>query len=161
MKELLAGIKNKQRSTAKTFNILMVISAIFTIAPFIEVHPLSDAWALTFTGIILTITFFIVTRMFDNRAKKMDSLKSGEKLLVHLELTDKMQKYFHHWDYPLSGLTSIKEIKKPFRGIHLSYFYTGRTLRHVHEIKFPIPDDFDPGMVIAQMQSANKRKPKK
>lgn len=244
MKELVNKIKNKQRSTARIFNILMLVSAIFMVAPFIDGHILSGAWALAFLGIFLTITFFILTRLFARRAKKMDSLQSGEKLLAHLELSDEMQKqyaetmrseskqknsaimwvigilfiliggaflifmdedyrlgfaaifgsvllvvfaaskffpgyyyrknmkgdkqiligekyayfngYFHNWDYPLSGLSKIKEIKKPFRGIHLAYYYTDRTWRHVHEIKFPIPPDFDPKPIISRIKLANK-----
>lgn len=245
MEELIVQIKNKQRTTARTFVFLTLVSAIITILPFIEGQPLSKMWALAFLGIFLTLSFFIMTFVFARRAKKMDKLQTGEKLLVHLELDDEMQKlyattmrnesiaknkaimwvvgilfvlitipflfflekeeiggflaiiglvvllifsasrffpgyyyrqnmkgdkqilvgekyayfngYFHNWDYPMSGLNTVKAIKTPFHGIHLAYYYTDRTWRHVHEIKFPIPENFDPEPLIKQLRSANRK----
>jgi len=240
----LSEIKNKQRPIAKTLEILAILSIIITILPTIEGNFLSGIWALVLLGIFLSLSFFFVSRMFASRAKKMEGLRSGEKLLAHLEFDDKMLQqyantmreeskeknnalmwimgimftiitipflffleqdeiggflgiigsivfilfffsrfmpdhyyrknmkgdkqiligekyayfngYFHNWDFPLSGLTKIKPIKKPFYGIHLVYYYTDRTLRHDYEIKFPIPGDFDPILIIEQMKKANK-----
>ncbi len=237
-------IKNRQRSTARIFLFLMVVSAILAYAPFIEGNYLSGAWALAFVSIFLTVSFFVLTLMFGRRARKMDTLKSGEKLLVHLELSHEMlqnyaneQKrylkdrntalmwivgiffaiiggvmlffledderagfaliilsivaliffvskffpwyfyrknlkgdkqimigekyayfngYFHNWDYPLSGLSTVKEIKKPFYGIHLVYYYTDLTWRHTHEIKIPLPEDFNSKPIISHLKLANK-----
>jgi amino acid transporter len=245
MKEIILQIKNKQRTTARTFVFLTVVSAIVMILPFLDGNPLSRIWALAFLGIFFTLFFFIMIFVFARRAKKMDKLQTGEKLLVHLELNDEMQKlyattlrneskaknkaimwvigilfvvitipflfflekdeiggflaiigivvllifsasrffpeyyyrqnlkgdkqilvgekyayfngYFHNWDYPLSGLSKVKAIKTPFHGIYLAYYYTDRTWRHVHEIKFPIPDSFDPEPLIKQLRSTNRK----
>lgn len=65
--------------------------------------------------------------------------------------------YFHNWDYPMSGLTKAKAIKKPFHGIHLAYFFTDLTWRHLHEIKIQIPEDFDSLPMLTQLRLANKK----
>jgi hypothetical protein len=245
MKELVSAIKNKQRSTARNFGFLTLIAAIIMLLPFFDGNPFSGMWPLAFLGIFLTITFFVVSLVFRNRAGKMEKLKTGEKLLVHLELNSEMIEkyaetlwkdgkekskaimwvigilflivtliflfilesderigflaimgsillfvfaasrffpwyyyrrnlkgdgqiligekyayfngYFHNWDYPLSGLTKVKAIKKPFHGIYLSYYYTDRTWRHSHEIKFPLPQNFDPKPIVERLRSSNKK----
>ncbi|WP_372649056.1 hypothetical protein [Draconibacterium sp.] len=249
MNEKFPALKNKQRATARIFTFLTLVTLVLMILPFTDGNPLSKAWALAFISIFLTISFAITALIFRNRAKKMDKLKSGEKLLVHLKLDDEMlhnyastlkaeskeknkaimwvvgilfliftipflfflesderggfliiigsivfavfmasrffpgyyyrknlkgdrqiligekyayfNGYFHNWDYPLSGLTKIKAIKTPFYGLHLAYFYTDRTWRHVQEIKLPLPIEFDPKPLIERMRMANKLKDKR
>jgi len=239
----ISNIKNKQRSTARTFIFLTLVAAVLAVLPFIHGNPLNGLWALAFVSIFLCISFMVITLIFRNRAKKMDKLLTGENLLVHLEFDDEMLQqyaetmkiestdknkvimwvigilflvitipflfflesderggflaiigsivliifvasrffpfyyyrknlkgdkqiligekyayfngYFHNWDYPMSGLTKIKAIKTPFHGIQLAYFYTDRTWRHLHEIKFPMPENFDPQPVLNQMKLAN------
>lgn len=245
MEELASTLKNKQRSTARTFNVLALLGVFMVIVPNIKGHPLSGAWALAFLGMFVTIASFVVALIFSRRAKKMDSLQSGEKLLVHLEMTGEMKKhyattlrdesraknkavmwvvgilfvvitipflffledgeiggfvfimgsiflivfaaskffpvyyyrknlkgdsqiligekyayfngYFHNWDYPLSGLSKVKAIKKPFHGIYLAYYYTDLTWRNTHEIKFPLPENFDPKPIVERLRSSNKK----
>jgi hypothetical protein len=238
-------LKNKQRSTSRTFYVLTVISAVIALFPYFVGTKFSAGPALTFLGIFFTISFFVVAILFARRAKKMDSLKTGEKLLVHLQMNEEMKKqyaetllnesreknkavmwvvgilfvvitipflffldadeiggfvlimgsillivfvtsrffpvyyyrqnlkgdrqiligekyayfngYFHNWDYPLSGLSKVKAIKKPFHGIYLAYYYTDLTWRHVHEIKFPLPENFDPKPIVDRLRSSNKK----
>lgn len=238
-------IKNKQYSTSRTFIVLTLISIIVTILPFYDGNPISGIWALAFLGFFFSILSLIIALIFRNRAKKMERLLTGEKLLVHLTLNDEMlhqfastlkteskeknkaimwvtgvlfalitipflfflesdeiggflliigsivllifaasrlmplyyyrknkngdqqiligekyayfNGYFHNWDYPLSGLTKVKAIKTPFYGIHLAYYYYDRTWKHVHEIKFPLPENFDPEPVITQLRKANRK----
>lgn len=238
-------LKNKQRSTARTFNVLAILGVIMVIVPNIKGHPLSGAWALAFIAVFVTITSFVVGLIFSRRAKKMDSLQTGEKLLVHLQMTDEMKQqyattlrnesrmknkavmwvvgvlfvvitipflffleademggfvlimgsilfvvfvaskffpvyyyrqnlkgdkqiligekfayfngYFYNWDYPLSGLSKVKAIKEPFHGIYLAYYYTDLTWRHVHEIKFPLPENFDPKPIVERLRRSNKK----
>ncbi len=245
MKELVSAIKNKQRTTARTFYVLALLGVIMVIVPNVKGHPLSGAWALAFLATFVTITSFVMGLIFSRRAKKMDSLQSGEKLLVHLEMTGEMKKqyattlrdesgaknkaimwvvgvlfvvitipflfflekdeiggfvfimgsiflvvftaskffpgyyyrknlkgdgqiligekyayfngYFHNWDYPLSGLSKVKAIKEPFHGIYLAYYYTDLTWRHTHEIKFPLPENFDPKPIVERLRSSNKK----
>jgi len=244
MKDKIHKIKNKQRSTARTFGFLTIVAVLMVITPnMIDVH-FSAAAAISFLGIFLSISFFVVALLFKRRAKKMDRLKSGENLLVHFEMTEEMQKkyaqtlrdeskmknkatmwlvgilfviitipflfflekdeiggflltmgavllivfaasiffpvhyykknlngdkqimigekyayfngYFHNWDYPLSGLSKIKQIRKPFPGIHLVYYYTDLTWRNTHDIKIPLPEDFDAKPLISKIKRANK-----
>ncbi len=245
MKELVSKIKNRQNTTVRIFGILTILAVFMTVLPFVEENPLTGIWALAFLGFFFSITFFIISLIFRNRAKKMDKLKTGEKLLVHLVLDSEMIKkyaqtlreeskeknkaimwvigilflivtliflffiekdergaflliigsivlivfaasrffpwyyyrrnlkgdgqiligekyayfngYFHNWDYPLSGLSKVKSIKTPFHGIYLAYYYTDRTWQHTHEIKFPVPEDFDPSPIIQRLKSTNKK----
>lgn len=245
MEKQLTKVKNKQLLISWIFWVSSIFFIFVMITPFIESNPLSGIWALAFLGFFLSISCAVIALIFRNRAKKMDKLLSGEKLLVHLELDKEMlqqyaetlrnesraknkavmwvvgilfavitipflfflekdeisgflaiigsvvllifvasrffpvyyyrknmkgdrqiligEKYayfngfFHNWDYPLSGLTTAKTIKKPFRGIHLAYYYTDLTWKHIHEIKIPIPDDFDFNPVIQRLKQANKK----
>lgn len=63
--------------------------------------------------------------------------------------------FFHNWDFPLSGLESIKPIKEPFHGIELIYYYTVRHTVQTQEIRIPIPDFIDSEKLIAQIKSEN------
>lgn len=63
--------------------------------------------------------------------------------------------YFHNWDFPLSGLSSIKVIKKPFRGIHLIYYYTDKTLRHNEELFIPANKDIDLDELMKSLKRLN------
>ena len=63
--------------------------------------------------------------------------------------------FFHNWDYPLSGLEEIKAIKKPFKGIRLSYFYTDRTLKHSETIEIPLHDSIDIDALINSVKQGN------
>jgi hypothetical protein len=238
-------LKNKQRSTARTFYLLTLLSAVAALTPNFAGTKFSPGPALTFLGIFFTIAFFVAGILFARRAKKMDSLKTGKKLLVHLQMTDEMKQqyattlrnesqvknkavmwvvgilfvvitipflffleadeiggfvlimgsilvvvfatskffpvyyyrrnlkgdkqiligekfayfngYFHNWDYPLSGLSKVKAIKEPFHGIYLAYYFTDLTWRHVHEIKFPLPENFDPKPIVERLRSSNKK----
>lgn len=242
MEELASKIKNKQRTTARTFSLLTILAVVILVLPFLDGNPFTGMWALAFLGIFLSLFFFVVALLFGRRAKKMDSLQSGEKLLVHLQMTDEMKKqyattlrdesgaknkavmwvvgvlfvvitipflfflekdeiggfilimgsilfvvfaaskffpvyyyrknlkgdgqiligekyayfngYFHNWDYPLSGLSKVKAIKEPFHGIYLAYYYTDLTWRHTHEIKFPLPENFDPKPIVERLRSS-------
>ncbi|MBN2279003.1 MAG: DUF2208 family protein [Candidatus Marinimicrobia bacterium] len=87
-------IKNKQQSIARTFIILSVAGTLITVLPFIDGLFLSGRWALVMVGLFFTLSCFIVARMFTSRALKLEKLKSGEKLLAHLELDDRrLQQY--------------------------------------------------------------------
>jgi len=245
MNELVSAIKNKQRTTARTFSLLTILAVVIMVLPFLGGNPFTGMWALAFLGIFLSLFFFVVALLFGRRAKKMDNLQTGEKLLAHLQMTDEMKKqyattlrsetreknkaiiwvvgvmfaiitipflffleadeiggfilimgsiflivftaskffpeyyyrknlkgdnqiligekyayfngYFHNWDYALSGLSKVKAIKKPFHGIYLAYYYTDLTWRHSHEIKFPLPKNFDPKPIVERLRSSNKK----
>ncbi len=245
MEELAWKIRNRQRTTARTFSLLTILAVVIMVLPFLDGNPFTGMWALAFLGIFLSLFFFVVALLFGRRAKKMDRLQTGEKLLVHLEMNGEMKKqyattlrdesraknkavmwvvgilfvvitipflfflekdemggflfimgsiffivfvaskffpgyyyrknlkgdgqiligekyayfngYFHNWDYPLSGLSKVKAIKEPFHGIFLAYYYTDLTWRHSYEIKFPLPESFDPKPIVERLKSSNKK----
>ncbi|MBU0946542.1 MAG: hypothetical protein KJ804_03355 [Proteobacteria bacterium] len=63
--------------------------------------------------------------------------------------------YFHNWDFPLSGLSKIAAINKPFYGLHLTYYYTDRTLKHTHDLKIPAPVGMNLLPLIAWIKKNN------
>jgi len=63
--------------------------------------------------------------------------------------------YFHNWDFPLSGLTSLQPISEPFKGIQLIYYYTVRRSVQTQEIRVPVPDFIDSAKLIGQIQAEN------
>lgn len=65
---------------------------------------------------------------------------------------------FHNWDFPLSGLTTVKPIKKPFNGLYLAYYYTDRTFTHSAEIQVPSPDNINLQELVNRLKSTNSRK---
>jgi hypothetical protein len=69
--------------------------------------------------------------------------------------------YFHNWDFPLSGLSKVKIMKKPFYGINLVYYYTDRTLQHSEEIFIPANEDVDLEGLVQSMKELNKKRKKK
>ena len=242
MKEFY-NIQNGKKKTEKVFWVLTLIFVLLMLAPFFEGNFLTDAWPIAFTGIFLSIVFLITALIFRGRARKMNRLLSGEKLLLswtldndsHIQYAafqksemkkknraimtligilfviitipflvcleeDEMvvflsiiggvvlivfsasvffpwyyfrqnvkgdrqiligQKYayingiFHNWDYPLSGLTKAKVIKKPFYGLNLTYYYTDRTWKHSQEILIPAPRDFELQKLVNQLKMYN------
>ena len=60
--------------------------------------------------------------------------------------------FFHNWDYPLSGIKSVKSINSPFYGIQLSYYYTDRTLRHTYTLLIPVPDQKEIREIISMLK---------
>lgn len=63
----------------------------------------------------------------------------GDRQILIGEKYAYLNGYFHNWDFPLSGLSRITIIKKPFYGLHLTYYYTDKTFRHTHDLKIPAP----------------------
>ena len=66
--------------------------------------------------------------------------------------------YFHNWDFPLSGLSKIKIINEPFYGIHLTYYYTDRTLNHSEELFIPANENINLNEIIQSLKSLNNKK---
>ena len=63
--------------------------------------------------------------------------------------------YFHNWDFPLSGLRKIAASTKPFYGLHITYYYTDRTLKHTHDLKIPAPAGMNLLPVIERIRKGN------
>ena len=63
--------------------------------------------------------------------------------------------YFHNWDFLLSGIRSLKQIKEPFRGIMLKYYYTDRTWTNEHALYIPVPDSINIEELISSIRKEN------
>lgn len=61
--------------------------------------------------------------------------------------------YFHNWDFPLSGLRQVKEMKAPFRGIQMTYYYTDATLKHHYTLNIPVPEEIDIDELIYKLKN--------
>ncbi len=59
---------------------------------------------------------------------------------------------FHNWDYPLSGLTKVWKLEKPFHGLGLVYYYTDRTLTNTEELFIPAPREVDIDELVRELK---------
>jgi len=66
---------------------------------------------------------------------------------------------FHNWDFPLSGLSKIRVIHKPYYGLQLVYWYTDRTLKHHEELLIPTDEERDLSGLIEKMKAENPKRP--
>jgi len=134
--------------------LLWVISAFFLFFVVLFLFIVKDDWPL-FVGImgsaylVIIIAGISAPSYYTSRNKRGDGhVLVGSKYIY-------INGYFHNWDFPLSGLTSIEPISKPFRGIELIYFYTVRRNVQTQEIRIPVPDFVDSEKLITQIQAEN------
>ncbi|MDX9727193.1 MAG: hypothetical protein RBT38_12465 [Bacteroidales bacterium] len=236
-------VKNRERSAARFFSGFGIISLLLAGASFSENNFLSGIWPVGFLGIFAGAASLVTIFILNKRAKKMDRLLSGEKLIARWIMTDDERKafsdnlkvtsrgknkiimtlvtiffvvitipflfflerdeaggfllimgsiwlivllfsrfmpeyyhfrnlggdgqiligsqyayingYFHNWDFPLSGIRSLKQIKEPFRGIMLKYYYTDRTWTNEHALYIPVPDSINIEELIGSIRKEN------
>lgn len=86
MHEILNKVKNRQKTTSMVLGVFAFIFALIMVLPFFDNNPLTGIWALAFIGIFLTISLFVIAKIFQSRAKKMDGLLSGTELLANWKL---------------------------------------------------------------------------
>lgn len=79
-------VKNKEKIVSNRALILFVVFAVVAYLPFVEDTGLSGIWALTLIGVFGTLASLIVFFIFRSRAKKMQSLISGEQVLASWQL---------------------------------------------------------------------------
>ena len=240
---IVKPVRNRERSAAGVFAAFGIISLLAAAASLSENNFLSGIWPISFLGIFAGIASLVTIIILNKRAKKMNSLLTGEKLLARWEMTDYERQaysenlkntsrsknkvimivvsiffvvitipflfflekdetggflmimgsvfllvlifswlmpyyynyrnlrgdrqvligsryayingYFHNWDFPLSGIRTLKQISEPFRGILLKYYYTDRTLTNEHSLYIPVPDSTNIEELIAQIRKEN------
>ncbi|MDY0099921.1 MAG: hypothetical protein RBR81_12020 [Bacteroidales bacterium] len=240
---ILKPVKNRERSAARFFAAFGIISLLAAAAALSENNFLSGIWPIVFLGFFAGAASLVTIIILNKRAKKMDRLLTGEKLLAGWEMTDDERQafsdnlkvtshsknkvimvvvtiffvaitipflfflerdevggfllimgtiylivlafsrlmpyyyhyrnlrgdkkvligskyayingYFHNWDFPLSGVRSLKNIKEPFRGIMLKYFYTDRTWTNEHALYIPVPDSINIEELIGSIRKEN------
>lgn len=107
---------------------------------------------LLIMGAMLLIVF-IASRFFPWYYHRQN-LKGDRQILIG-EKYAYLNGYFHNWDFPLSGLSKISIIKEPFYGLHLTYYYTDRTLKHTHDLKIPAPAGMNLQPLIGLIRKSN------
>jgi hypothetical protein len=153
MKEIyVAEFRREIYSRSKM--LLWVISGFFLFFTVLFLFILKDDWPIF---VVIMGSAYLVILMaglsappyYTSRNRKGDGhVLIGAKYIY-------INGYFHNWDFPLSGLTSIKPIEKPFRGIELVYFYTVRRNVQTQEIRIPVPAFVDQEKIILQIQAKN------
>lgn len=139
---------------ARSKMLLWVISGFFLFFTVLFLFIVKDDWPV-FVGIMGSVYLAILVAglsappYYTSRNRRGDGhVLIGAKYIY-------INGYFHNWDFPLSGLSSIQPIVKPFRGIELIYFYTVRRNVQTQEIRIPVPDFVDSEKLIAQIQAEN------
>ena len=153
MKEIyVAEFRREIYSRSKM--LLWVISGFFLFFTVLFLFILKDNWPV-FVGImgsaylVILAAGLLAPPYYTSRNRKADAhVLIGAKYIY-------INGYFHNWDFPLSGLSIIQPIEKPFRGIELIYFFTVRRNVQTQEIRIPVPEVIDSEKLIAQIMAEN------
>jgi len=153
MKEIyVAEFRREIYSRSKM--LLWVISGFFLFFTVLFLFIVKDDWPV-FVGImgsaylIILIAGLSAPPYYTSRNRRGDGhVLIGAKYIY-------INGYFHNWDFPLSGLSSIQPIDKPFRGIELIYFFTVRRNVQTQEIRILVPNFVDREKLISQIQAKN------
>lgn len=84
-------VKNSQRKPVSISVLIALISVILVIMSLSENSPLHGMYAITMIGIFVAITGLITALVFRSRAKKMDTLISGENVIASWLLNDEQK----------------------------------------------------------------------
>lgn len=138
--------------------LIWIMGGLFTIISIPFLFFLKKDEMFGFVGILgsIFLVIFIASKFFPWYYYRKNL--NGDRQILIGEKYAYINGYFHNWDFPLSGLTEVKIINNPFHGIQLTYYYTDRTFRNAHEIKLPVPDNFDSKSIIENLKKANNLK---
>ena len=141
----------KEKSKA----LLWIVSIFFIVFSIAFLFILEDNERIPFLGIMLSVylIIFVSARFFPWLYRRKNLL--GDALVLIGSKYIYINGYFHNWDFPMSGLSKLKETKTPFRGIHMVYFYTDRTGRNTFQLKIPVPKGIDTKQLILRLKSEN------
>ncbi len=87
-------LENSQKKTANTFWFLALVFVLPTLLPHFEKNPLTGIWGISFLGFFFTISCVAIAFIFKKRAKKMNHLIDGSKLLFEWKLDDDLHKQY-------------------------------------------------------------------
>ncbi|MDP2874586.1 MAG: hypothetical protein Q8O00_00290 [Holophaga sp.] len=146
----------RAESTGKSRALMWVVGVLFAMVTLVFLFLLEEkdmaGFALIMGSILLLV--FGASRFFPWFYAQRN-LKGDRQVLIggrYLYING----YFHDWAYPLSGLSKVALLKKPFWGLHVVYYYTDRTLRHTHALKIPAPADLDLRKLLEDIRAANR-----
>jgi len=157
--EMIQRFSEAQRDRARKKNktlisIMSIFFVVFTVG-FLIFMEADDR--LLFAGImggvflpLPIISVLVPIRNFKKDLKGDGVVMVGEKYAY-------FNGAFHNWDYPLSGISKVKLIQKPYYGLYLSYYYTDRTFTHTAEFNIPAPSDLDLAPIVDKLKQANRK----
>lgn len=145
----------EDESRAKNKALMWVVGGLFTLVTVIFLFALEAGERGGFTLIMGTILMLVfgASRFFPWYYRRRN-LKADRQILIGSRYVY-INGYFHSWDTPLSGLTKVRVIHSPFHGLHLTYWYTDRTLRNTHALKIPAPAGLDLNPLVKALRGAN------
>jgi hypothetical protein len=144
----------------KNFAILTVISVMAVIIFGLFILFI-DEGKLFMLGVLAALILFLSLFAFGMPYYYRYTNRKGDgKVLIGAKYAY-VNGYFHNWDFPLSGLSRVKVMKKPFYGINLVYYYTDRTLRHSEALFIPANEDMDLESLVESMKELNKKRKKR
>ncbi|MEA3490603.1 MAG: hypothetical protein U9R27_01740 [Campylobacterota bacterium] len=146
-------IQKKEKNLA----ILTIISIIATIVFGIFILLIDEARLVMFITLISLILFLSLFAFGMPYYYRHTNQKGDGWILIGAKYAY-INGYFHNWDFPLSGLSKIEIIKKPFYGINLIYYYTDRTLLHSEELFIPANEDIDLDILVESMNELNQKR---
>jgi len=107
------------------------------------------AMFLVLIGLIVFLSLFAFGMPYYYRYKNS---KADGKILIGKKYAY-INGYFHNWDFPLSGISKVKKIEKPFYGLYLSYYYTDRTFKHNEELYIPVAEDYPLDVLLENLSN--------
>ncbi|MCG6187308.1 zinc-ribbon domain-containing protein [Maribellus maritimus] len=84
-------VKNSQRKPVTVSLMILLIAFVLVVLTFTEGSPLYGVFAVTLIGIFAAVTGLTVALVFRSRAKKMDTLISGENVIASWQLSYKQK----------------------------------------------------------------------
>ncbi|RIJ48897.1 zinc ribbon domain-containing protein [Maribellus luteus] len=84
-------VKNSQRKPVTISLLIALISVVLVIMSFTEGSPLHGIYAITLVGIFVAIAALITAVVFRSRAKKLDTLISGENVIASWSLSEEQK----------------------------------------------------------------------
>ena len=82
------SLKNNQSSTVNISLLVAFISLIIIVLPFYNNNPLTGFWAIALIGMFVFLSAIIVAFIFKSRAKKLQTLITGENVLASWKLNE-------------------------------------------------------------------------
>lgn len=137
--------KKKNKFNFMLISIFMVVIFGFIIIMMDDDNRMVMVYILIFYLTLFGSFAYLMPFYFKNK-----NLKGDGHVLIGKEFAY-VNGFFHNWDFPLSGIEDVKIIKEPFYGLHLTYYYTTRSLRNTEEIDIPAPLNFDLNELINQL----------
>jgi len=144
----------EKEKNAAVFTVVFVISTVI----FGLFILFMDEGKLFMLGIFGTLILFLSLFAFGMPYYYRYTNQKGDgKILIGAKYAY-INGYFHNWDFPLSGLSKVKIMKKPFYGIDLIYYYTDRTLQHSEELFIPANEDMELESLVQSLRELNQRR---